>query len=194
MNPPENNPPEISAPPAAGAAVPRPQPPQQFIMTSRFSTATIEQNKLYRKNTKTGCIYCSPSRIAISIPQNAVLFVLELNISTNKINGIGMLKNKSRCGLSVYDNGNYNRYAYAGNYRIDVDDMTEPEKEFIAFLEPFCFKGKYHMKRGSGITKFPQIVYKTIIEEHQKNILDFIKQMFRDRMRARASSAEQKPI
>jgi len=168
-------------------APPRPQI-KHFIMTSRFTQSTAQQNMEFRHRKNIDCIYCSPSRIAASIPPNSVLFVLELNISTNKIIGIGMLKNVPRSGFYVYDKGNYNRYTYVGKFRIDVEDMSEEEKEFITNLESYCFKGNYHMKRGSGITQFPLVAFYLILFKEKINIMDTIKDMFRVRVAAAASA------
>jgi hypothetical protein len=166
---------------------PRPQI-RHYIMTSRFNQSTADQNVEFRHKKNVDCIYCSPSRIAASIPPNSVLFVLELNISTNKIMGIGMLKNVPRSGFFVYDKGNYNRYTYVGKFRIDVENMTEEEKDFITILESYCFKGNYHMKRGSGITKFPLVVFYLILFKQKINIMDIIKDMFRARVAAAAAA------
>jgi hypothetical protein len=55
------------------------------------------------------------------IPLNSLVFVVEMNNSTNKIEGIGLIRNMlhPEKKLRVYQTGNYNRYTYYGNFRID---------------------------------------------------------------------------
>lgn len=152
-----------------------------ILMTSRFSDETLLQNKKYREKTKKKCVYCSPSRITQNIKENSMLFILELNISKNRIEAIGLIQNIPKYGISVYSNGNYNRYVYIGKYRISRCEMTIEEEEIMKFFDIICFKGKFHMKRGSGITCFPLRILNicnTIF-----NLILFIKQMFNKRVK-----------
>jgi hypothetical protein len=142
-----------------------------YIMTSRFSQETLLQNQAYRvrKNIK-GCVYCSPMQITKKIPPDSVLFVIELNITTNKIAGIGLCKNKMKYGYSarIYENENYNRYIYQGAYRIAREEMTEEEEQIIKIFDMICFHGSTHLKRGGGITQFPiALLYKFIAETRE---------------------------
>jgi hypothetical protein len=108
--------------------------------------------------------------LARNIPPEAVLFVLELNITTNKITGIGLCKNKMKYGYSarIYENENYNRYIYQGAYRIPRDEMTEEEEQIIKIFDMICFHGNTHLKRGGGITQFPMsVLYKFIAETRE---------------------------
>ena len=67
---------------------------KHYIMTSRFSNNTWEENKKYRLNHKNiGCIYCSPEPIASHIPLDKFHFILEMNNDLNKIMGIGTVRN-----------------------------------------------------------------------------------------------------
>ena len=68
---------------------------RNHIMTSRFNTNTWQENERYRINHKNiGCIYCSPDPIASIIPMETIMFVLEMNNDTNKIMGVGMVRNR----------------------------------------------------------------------------------------------------
>lgn len=101
-----------------------------------------------------------------------------------------MLKNAPKTGASkpnVYEKGNYNRYVYVGSFRIERDEFTEEEEDFAKYLDQKCFKGKYHMKRGSGITKFPNVVCQQARETDGKNLLETVKEMFRRRLAAAAA-------
>ena len=58
---------------------------RHYILTSRFNTSTWEENTNYRKlNPKIGCIYGSPCPVSMNIPNEAMLFVLEMNNDVNQ--------------------------------------------------------------------------------------------------------------
>lgn len=154
---------------------------RHFIMTSRFNNSTMEENERFRDSQpKIGCIYCSPSPVSVRIPPESIMFVLEMNNDKNEITGIGMVINKPRINkYSVYNNGNYNRYSFVGNYRINRADMTEDENLILRVFDILCFTGNRHMKRGQGLTLFPvDMLYRC----HQKlDLIDYIRNMFKER-------------
>lgn len=155
----------------------------KFIITSRFNTKTMKENENFRnRNKKIGCIYCSPLPIAKWIPIDSILFVLEMNNDTNKIMGIGMMKNHPMCGNSkrVYENGNYNRYVFIGKHRIDRKQCTEEEDEVLQALDILCFTGHKHMKRMNGLTSFPiEIMYNCL---PVIDFIEFFSKMFKKRL------------
>ena len=57
-------------------------------------------------------------------------YILSWNNQTNKILGIGLIRN-SIANIDkpcrVYDTGNYNRYVYMSKYRIDHSELKENE-------------------------------------------------------------------
>jgi hypothetical protein len=176
----------------------------QFIMTSRFNNSTWSENNQFRqtvndhnmehnvataqqgagsnKNTNNtiGCIYCAPNKVAQYIPVESHMFVLEMNNDTNKIMGIGLVRNHPICNkYRVYKNGNYNRYVYVSKHRIDRADMTESEETIMKAFDILCFTGNRHMKRGQGLMAFPiDMIYRcrTIID-----LVKFIGDMFKER-------------
>ena len=153
----------------------------KFILTSRFNESTWNENENYRKKSgMKGCIYCSPDLITTKIPIDSAMFILEMNNDTNKIMGIGMVKNHPTVGKhSVYLNGNYNRYVYNGKYRIDRDDMENKEEEVMKAFDILCFTGNTHMKRGQGLKMFPtDILYRCL---KVINLVEFITEMFKKR-------------
>ena len=81
----------------------------KFIMTSRFNNSTWSENEQYRERLNhTGCIYCCPVAVTQRIPYESIMFVLEMNNDTNKIVGIGMVKNRAiREKYKVYEDGNF---------------------------------------------------------------------------------------
>jgi hypothetical protein len=151
---------------------------KNLIVTTRFTNDTLAENESFRqKNTKVGCVYCSPTPISRVIAEDMTLFVLEMNNSTNKISGIGVVKNRAICNkYKVYYNVTYNRYVYMGKNRISRESMTEEEEEMMRVFDAVCFKGKYHMKRGNGITTFPmEVLYRC---SAKVDLVEFVRQMF----------------
>ena len=89
-------------------------------------------------------------------------------------------KKKEIHRLMVYKNGNYNRYIYIGEQRIDRSEMTEDEMILIKAFDIVCFTGNFHMKRGNGLKSFPVIML-----EKAKPVIDIEKEilkMFQKRM------------
>ena len=155
---------------------------RHYLMTSRFNNNTLDENEEFRRRqSKVGCIYCSPNPVSMNIPYESILFILEMNNDTNHISGVGMVKNNPKINkYSVYENGNYNRYSFIGNYRIDRSEMTEEENTIMQVFDILCFKGNRHMKRGQGLTMFPvDMLYRC----HKKlDLAEFICNMFRSRL------------
>jgi hypothetical protein len=130
------------------------------IATTRFNNETHEENVSYRNRMKMeGCIYGSPQPITSRIDLNSLVFIIEMNNSTNKILGIGLIRNMTQIDryYRVYDTGNYNRYIYKSNYRISREEINPL---IVEILEQILFKGKTHLKRGSGITQLPDKLLK----------------------------------
>jgi len=128
------------------------------IVTSRFNDATWSQNIEFRaKHNLIGCVYGTPLQITQRIPLNSIVFVVEMNNSINKIEGIGLIKNfiqvnKKYC---VYEIGNYNRYIYGSDYHINRTEIESYNPELVRILDHILFKEKTHLKRGSGLTSLP---------------------------------------
>ena len=132
------------------------------VVTSRFNSETLISNYQYRRRHEFNCIYCCPSKLSPKIPHNTLVFVIEMNNSTNMIEGIGLIKNKAETEryFKVHTDGNTNRYIYIGNYFIDRKTIENYKSELVSVLEIILFKGKTHSKRGSGLTTIPEKVLK----------------------------------
>jgi ribosomal protein S13 len=155
---------------------------RNFLLTSRFNNSTWSENEEFRKLHPTfNCIYCSPDPIAQNIPSDSVVFILEMNNDTNKIMGIGMIRNHPILNkYSVYDNGNYNRYVYTGKHRINREMMSEEEEQIMKIFDILCFKGNRHMKRGQGLKSFPvDMLYRC---SKKLDLVKFIANMFKIRL------------
>jgi hypothetical protein len=148
-----------------------------FLMITRFNNKTWEELEKYKKeNDITGPLYGVPRRVAPTITLKDRLYVLEMNNDTNKIMGIGLIRNfiKMDTTHSIYSDQNFNRFSYQGKRRIDKDDFTREEQDIIEKMEEKVFKGKGHLKRGQGIQKVPY-------ERYTKTELEAFKQMFQGR-------------
>lgn len=154
---------------------------KQFIVTSRFNDRTWGENQVFRRqHPKFGCIYCAPTTITSMVPVDTPIFVLEMNNDTNRIMGVGMVKNHPYMNaFAVYENGNYNRYQYVGRTRIDRADMTLDEETIMRVFDILCFTGNKHQKRGHGLKLFPlDMLYRCM---KLRDLVGFLRQMFQVR-------------
>ena len=128
------------------------------IVTSRFNNETRDANYAYRAKHNFACMYCCPSELSNKIPYNTFVFVIEMNNSTNKIEGIGLIKNSYETNryYKVHTNGNTNRYTYIGKHFIEREMINEYNSKIVIILEEILFKGKTHSKRGTGLTSIPK--------------------------------------
>lgn len=155
---------------------------RKYLLTSRFNKETWNENKKYReKNTNVGCIYCCPDPVSQNIPTESIMFILEMNNDTNRIMGIGMVRNKSLPRrIQVYNDYNYNRYVYIGKIRIPREEMDMEEETIMKVFDVLCFKGNRHMKRGQGLKSFPiEMLYNCF---RILDLVDFISKMFKKRL------------
>uniref|UniRef100_A0A6C0K2B8 Uncharacterized protein n=1 Tax=viral metagenome TaxID=1070528 RepID=A0A6C0K2B8_9ZZZZ len=161
---------------------------KHHIVTSRFNMQTLQENRDFVEKTPTiKCIYCCPDPIAKTIPIDSVLFVLEMNNETNKIAGIGLVRNHAFMHkYNVYSERSYNRYIYYGKNHIARENMTEEEDRIMKVFDILCFTGSKHMKRGQGIKSFPiETLYKC---KRTLDLVGFIAEMFKIRMSKKDSN------
>jgi hypothetical protein len=132
------------------------------VVTGRFNSETLISNYEYRRRHDFKCMYCCPSKLSPKIQYNTLVFVIEMNNSTNMIEGIGLIKNKPETEkyYKVHLDGNTNRYIYIGNYFVDRKTVEDFNPQLVEVLEQILFKGKTHSKRGSGLTIIPEKVLK----------------------------------
>jgi hypothetical protein len=131
-------------------------------------------------------MYCSPSELSPKIYYNTAVFVIEMNNSENKIEGVGLIKNKIETDryYKVHNEGNTNRYIYVGNYFIDRKTIEEYNQRLVYILDIILFKGYTHSKRGSGLTLIPEKILKFDICEGI-NIKREIRELFMCHFRER---------
>ena len=128
------------------------------IASTRFNNETWSENVEYRRfNQINGCIYGSPNPMSESILLNSNVIICEMNNSSNQIMGFGLIKNYLYVNqyYKIYSKGNYNRYTYKSEYRVDRNELNETELKYLHDIENIVFKGKGHLKRGFGITSIP---------------------------------------
>lgn len=130
-----------------------------YFLATRFNNKTWEENQRFIEKQKErdpllNCVYGTPYPFKKSIEPNSSILMCEMNNETNKIMGVGLLKNNYHCfkRYDIYGDGNYNRYLYIGKYHLSRKLLEEYDKELIEKLEDLLFKGKSHSKRGCGFT------------------------------------------
>jgi hypothetical protein len=143
------------------------------IATTRFNDETYQQNKIYKTKIKhSGTIYGIPRKIKDKIPLGSCIYVIEMNNSKNKIEGIGLIKNEQVLDKNyrLYEERDYNRYIYKGSKHISIEEIKDVYfNKVIEVLEYCCFKGNRHYKRGQGITEISDWML------YNKHNVDFIK-------------------
>ena len=149
------------------------------IFVTRFDEKTIEENRNWlKKNNDIGCIYGSPIKITDKLLPETYILIIEMNNSLNKIEGIGVIKNKlllhDKKKYKIYQENNYNRFIYKSNMRIDKTSFNNYEKSIIFDLEKLLFKSRNHCKRGQGI----QHISKHINENKDFNYKKFLYTMY----------------
>ena len=129
------------------------------LVSTRFTNNTWQENLDYRKKINCeGCIYGSPQELSPKIMVFSDVYVVEMNNDINKIEGIGFIKNMSYADkyYKIHEDGNYNRYIYKSNDYIERDELLRYNHDIVESLEKILFKGKTHLKRGSGFTTIPE--------------------------------------
>ena len=77
-----------------------------YIACTRFTNATYKENIEYRETHNEQVIYGSAFKIRDIYPIGCLIFVAEMNNETNKIEGIGLIKNSlvSDKRYKIYEN------------------------------------------------------------------------------------------
>ena len=153
-------------------------------MTTRFTNITWEENQKYSKKMNKACIYATSEPVSQEIKQNDIMMILEMNNDTNRIIGIGILKNKPYYEQhNIHQDPQYNKFAYIGNMRISRETMNVEEDQMMKVFDHLCFKGSDHLKRLKGIKSFPHNKLYNIYQEMNIDLVAFISQMFKMRIK-----------
>ena len=130
------------------------------VLLSRFTDKTLAENRQWKEANNKKCVYGSTRAISDNLPLMQY-FVIEMNVSTNKIAGIGIIRNKLAPRVRIYSNPYFNRYIYIGKHFIPIEELERDNAELLQEIEKILFYGKGHLKRG-GMTLFPPKILKQI--------------------------------
>ena len=93
------------------------------LVTTRFTNQTWEDNCRYRKDTlrnTTECIYATSKPMSQSIATDSYVMVLKMNNDTNRVMGIGCIKNRPLyLRHFIYQKEAWNTFSYEGKLRKD---------------------------------------------------------------------------
>lgn len=125
-----------------------------YLACTRFNDITYDENIKYRQKFNEIVIYGATLKIREIYSPGSLMFIVEMNNQKNRIEGIGLIKNSLICDKrhKIYDNDEYNRYIYRGNYWLSREQLLEKEPEIIETFDNILFKGKSHLKCRIGIT------------------------------------------
>ena len=161
------------------------------LTVARFNDTTYMENIEYRrKKQHNGCIYGVPRKISPNIKELSTLVVIEMNLTSKSISGIGVIANKLRRNINchIYTNNRFNKYIYFSEFRIDANDMNADELDFLSQIGDKLFKTKSHIQRGVGITRIPlQNIHAmalnkpTHLDSNYDHIIASIADMFKQR-------------
>ena len=151
-----------------------------IITTTRFDSETWDENVSFREKYKLkGCIYNKPSLIQPSIKEGVPVFVIEMNNTLNRVEGIGLIINKIKLNVHyhIHKYEYYNIYTYKGKYRIDRTDIEAHNIEIVKMLDIILFKGRTNVKRGSGFVKLSDTLLQNYRYDNPSLVLE-IKDIF----------------
>lgn len=126
------------------------------VACTRFTSATWEENCRYRREREiVGALYGTPRRIRPSYPENGKLFVLEMDNTNNRVVGVGLITNVAVMDRTygIHADGNYNRYAYKGKYRLGRSELPSRDQRMLGVFDTLLFSGRRHCKFAQGITE-----------------------------------------
>lgn len=124
------------------------------IASTRFNNKTYRENLAYREKYEESVIYGTDIKINDKYSPGSLIFVIEMNNDKDQIEGIGLIRNNMVHDIKtkIYDNPDYNRYIYRGDYWINRETILVENKDILKICDLILFKGKSHMKRVSGIS------------------------------------------
>ena len=139
------------------------------VYTTRFNTQTYEENRRYKLrgreedddesiNWEHTALYGSMTLMPINAPTNKYLIVLDMNNTTNRIMGMGLVKNllAKNQRLRIHENPCFNEYTYKSNFYVSFEHLDKEKQDYIhEHFERVLFYGKGHLKRGCGFMRFP---------------------------------------
>jgi hypothetical protein len=149
------------------------------IACTRFNNFTFQENINFRKKNNINVIYGATLKIREKYGPGTLIFVAEMNNETNKIEGIGLIKNLlvHDTKYKIYENNEYNRYIYKGKYWLSRSQINNFDYEILEIFDNILFKGKSHLKFRTGITIITENLFVHWIYEYS-NLKNKIKELF----------------
>ena len=148
------------------------------IGCTRFNNSTYQENINYRLKNGESVIYGSALKIRNIYLPNCLIFVIEMNNDSNKIEGIGLIRNSLvNKRLRLYEHIEYNRYIYNGKYWLNREKLDLLDQEITQICDIILFKGKSHLKCRSGISIITEKLF-SHWDYKLDNLKDKIKNVF----------------
>lgn len=124
------------------------------VACTRFTNETYNENQQYRRMHNIPVIYGSSLKIRNIYEIGTYMCILEMNNTTNKIEGMGVIKNRQVFDRHhpIYRNTEFNRYIYAGKKWISREQLNAFNPLIVEIFENVLFKKKSHLKCRIGIT------------------------------------------
>jgi len=129
------------------------------IISTRYTDETLnEKREFMEAHNLDGCLYGAPQPPSPKIMLDTLMFVIEMNNSKNRIEGIGLIRNKAITDkyYKIYNDANFNRYIYGSKYFIERETLERYNNDVVKIFDYILFKEKTHLKRGCGFTTVPQ--------------------------------------
>ena len=124
-----------------------------YLACISFNNITYNENICYRNKYNKKLIYGSMLKIREIYPKESLIFIAEMNINENKIEGIGLIKNVLVYNRThkIHDNSECNRFIYQGKYWLSRKQILQVDFEILNIFDDILFKGKSHLKNRIGI-------------------------------------------
>jgi hypothetical protein len=124
-----------------------------YLACISFNNITYNENVCYRNKCNKKVIYGTMLKIRDIYPKESLIFIAEMNINENKIEGIGLIKNVLVYNRThkIHDNSECNRFIYQGKYWLSRTQILDVDFEILNIFDDILFKGKSHLKNKIGI-------------------------------------------
>ena len=124
-----------------------------YLACISFNNKTYDENICYRNKCNKKVIYGSMLKIREIYQKESLIFIAEMNINENKIEGIGLIKNVLVYNRThkIHENNECNRYIYQGKYWLSRRQILDVDFEILNIFDDILFKGKSHLKNRIGI-------------------------------------------
>ena len=132
---------------------------QKHLVTIRYTNDTyVEVKKYCETHEKYSWIYSTKYMPKNVEEKNKLMFMIEMNNTTNQITGIGIIKIKlsdiQQQKYPIHEVVETNNYQIIATYRKDRSEMNVFEESVMKMLDVICFKNRGNHKNFKGIATF----------------------------------------